>query len=448
MSNSSTESVNLNTAQIKVVTADGKMVRKATFAGTMGSFVEWYDYGIYGLLTTYLAVNIMGSKDVGSLLLTNVGFLVSFLARPFGGVICGFLGDRLGRKNLLAVLLLLISASTACIGLIPSSSVISWAAPALLILFRILQGFSAGGEVAGAMAFVGEYANNRHRNFAQSFIAVGSFFALFFGSTLSAILITTLGDANMSGWGWRIPFMVALPLGYIGFYIRSKMEDTPHFNALRERNVVERNPLKTVFTSKKHLAAIALTIFLPAVNGPGYYLLFAYMPTYLKTSLGANNFTMLGALVVTAASLVAIIIAIPIMARLSDRYGRKPILALSAIGTAVLSYPSFLMITTGNMALASIGAVMMALAFSGHAAVVHTVLTELFPTTVRYSAYSIGFNVSTIIFGGSAPLVMTAIISATKNSMVPGYFSIAASVITLATVFFLKETKGLPLQTH
>ncbi|HKU29242.1 MAG TPA: MFS transporter [Arthrobacter sp.] len=448
MSNSSTESVNLNTAQIKVVTADGKMVRKATFAGTMGSFVEWYDYGIYGLLTTYLAVNIMGSKDVGSLLLTNVGFLVSFLARPFGGVICGFLGDRLGRKNLLAVLLLLISASTACIGLIPSSSVISWAAPALLILFRILQGFSAGGEVAGAMAFVGEYANNRHRNFAQSFIAVGSFFALFFGSTLSAILITTLGDANMSGWGWRIPFMVALPLGYIGFYIRSKMEDTPHFNALRERNVVERNPLKTVFTSKKHLAAITLTIFLPAVNGPGYYLLFAYMPTYLKTSLGANNFTMLGALVVTAASLVAIIIAIPIMARLSDRYGRKPILAWSAIGTAVLSYPSFLMITTGNMALASIGAVMMALAFSGHAAVVHTVLTELFPTTVRYSAYSIGFNVSTIIFGGSAPLVMTAIISATKNSMVPGYFSIAASLITLATVFFLKETKGLPLQTH
>ena len=448
MSNSSTESVNLNTAQIKVVTADGKMVRKATFAGTMGSFVEWYDYGIYGLLTTYLAVNIMGSKDVGSLLLTNVGFLVSFLARPFGGVICGFLGDRLGRKNLLAVLLLLISASTACIGLIPSSSVISWAAPALLILFRILQGFSAGGEVAGAMAFVGEYANNRHRNFAQSFIAVGSFFALFFGSTLSAILITTLGDANMSGWGWRIPFLVALPLGYIGFYIRSKMEDTPHFNALRERNVVERNPLKTVFTSKKHLAAIALTIFLPAVNGPGYYLLFAYMPTYLKTSLGANNFTMLGALVVTAASLVAIIIAIPIMARLSDRYGRKPILAWSAVGTAVLSYPSFLMITTGNMALASIGAVMMALAFSGHAAVVHTVLTELFPTTVRYSAYSIGFNVSTIIFGGSAPLVMTAIISATKNSMVPGYFSIAASVITLATVFFLKETKGQPLRTH
>jgi MHS family proline/betaine transporter-like MFS transporter len=445
---STPESSRLDTSQVRVITADGKVVRKATIAGTMGSFVEWYDYGIYGLLTTYLAVNLMGSKDVGSLLLTNVGFLVSFLARPFGGIICGYLGDKLGRKTLLAVLLLLISGATAAIGLVPSASVIGWAAPALLILLRVLQGFSAGGEVAGAMSFVGEYAHRNHRNFAQSFIAVGSFFALFFGSALSALLITTLGDTTMNSWAWRIPFVLALPLGYIGFYIRSKMEDTPHFNALRERNVVERNPLKTVFTSKKHLAAIALTIFLPAVNGPGYYLLFAYMPTYLKTSLGANNFTMLGALVVTAASLAAIIIAIPIMARISDRFGRKPVLAWSAVGTAVLSYPSFLMITTGNMGLASLGAVLMALAFSGHAASVHTVLTELFPTTVRYSAYSIGFNVSTIIFGGSAPLVMTAIISATKDSMVPGYFSIAASIITLVTVFFLRETKGQELTTH
>lgn len=449
MTKQSTDSVELNTAQIKVVTADGRMVRKATFAGTMGSFVEWYDYGIYGLLTTYLAINIMGSKDIGSLLLTNVGFLVSFLARPFGSVICGFLGDRLGRKNLLAVLLLLISGATACIGLIPSYSVIFWAAPALLILFRILQGFSAGGEVAGAMAFVGEYAHNKHRNYSMSFIAVGSFCALLFGSAISAGLITALGDSTMEAWGWRIPFLFALPLGYVGFYIRSKMEDTPHFAALRERNEVERNPLRTVFTSKRHLKAIALTIFLPALNGPGYYLLFAYMPTYLKTQLGSgHNFTMLQALLVTAVSLVAIIIAIPHMARLSDRIGRKPVLALSAVLMAVVSYPMFAMITTGNMPLACVATIVMAIAFSGHAAVVHTVLTEMFPTTVRYSAYSIGFSISTIIFGGSAPLVMTELIKATGNSMVPAYASIGTAIITLVSVYFLKETKGQPLQTH
>jgi MHS family proline/betaine transporter-like MFS transporter len=443
-----TTSDRLDTTAVKVVTADGKVVRKATIAGSVGSFVEWYDYGIYGLLTTYLAINIMGGAEAGGLFLTNVGFLVSFIARPFGSVICGYLGDKLGRRTLLATLLLLISASTAAIGLIPSASVIGIAAPILLLALRVLQGFSAGGEVAGAMSFVGEYAHDARRNFAMSFIAVGSFVALMFGSAFSAVLITTLGDETMSAWAWRVPFLLAAPLGYIGFYIRRKMEETPYFEALRERNTVERNPLAAVFTSKRHLKAIAITIFLPALNGPGYYLLFAYMPTYLKTSLGdAHNFTMLQALTVTAFSLIAIVIAIPLMARLSDRIGRKPVLAISSIAVAVVAFPMFLLITTGTFGLACIGTIVLAIAFSGHAAVVHTVLTEMFPTTVRYSAYSIGFSISTIIFGGSAPLVMTSIIQATGSSLVPAFAAVITALITLVTLAFVKETKGLPLES-
>lgn len=439
----------LDTQQVQVATADGKVVRRATVAGALGSFVEWYDYGIYGLLATYLAINVMGSADAGSLFLTNVGFLVSFLARPFGSVICGYLGDKMGRKNLLSTLLLLISGATAAIGLIPSHAAIGIAAPILLILLRILQGFSAGGEVAGAMSFVGEYAPNRSRNFAMSFIAVGSFLALLFGSLLSTGLIVMLGDATMESWAWRIPFLVAVPLGYVGFYIRSRMEDTPHFQALRENNHVERNPLRAVFTSKKHIQAIIITIFLPALNGPGYYLLFAYMPTYLKTSLGeGHNFGSVQALMVTAVGLVAIIIAIPFMALLSDRIGRKPVLALSAIAMAAASYPMFAFIATGQTGLAMAGALVMALAFAGHAAVVHTVLTEIFPTTVRYSAYSIGFSISTIIFGGSAPLIMTELIRTTGNSMVPAWASIITAMLTLTTVLFLKETKGQQLRSH
>lgn len=438
----------LDTTQVGVVTADGKVVRRATVAGAIGSFVEWYDYGIYGLLATYLAINVMGGAEVGSLFLTNIGFLVSFIARPFGSVICGYLGDRIGRKALLSTLLILISGATFAIGCIPSQDVIGVAAPILLIALRVLQGFSAGGEVAGAMAFVGEYAPDARRNFAMSFIAVGSFFALMFGSIFSAVLITTLGDASMEAWGWRIPFLFAAPLGYIGFYIRRRMEETPHFEALRERNAVTRNPLREAFASKEHRKAIALTIFLPALNGPGYYLLFAYMPTYLKTSLGENSFTLVDALVVTACSLVAIIIAIPLMARLSDRIGRKPVLVISAVAVGVAAYPAFAAITTGQMGLAIIGAVVMALGFSGHAAVVHTVLTELFPTTVRYSAYSIGFSISTIIFGGSAPLVMTEIIKATGSSVVPAYAAIITAAITLVTTLLLKETRGQPLRVE
>jgi MHS family proline/betaine transporter-like MFS transporter len=299
------------------------------------------------------------------------------------------------------------------------------------------------------MSFVGEYAPNRTRNYAMSFIAVGSFLALLFGSLLSTTLIVTLGDATMEAWAWRIPFLVAVPLGYVGFYIRSRMEDTPHFAALREHNQVERNPLRAVFTSKKHLQAIAITIFLPAVNGPGYYLLFAYMPTYLKTSLGKeHNFSSAQALMVTAVGLVAIIIAIPLMGRLSDRIGRKPVLVISAVAMAAVSYPMFAFIATGQMGPAMAGATVMALAFAGHAAVVHTVLTEIFPTTVRYSAYSIGFSISTIIFGGSAPLVMTELIKSTGNSMIPAWASIVTALITLTTIFFLKETKGQQLRSH
>lgn len=444
-----TASRTLSTEQVAVVTADGKVVRRATIAGAIGSFVEWYDYGIYGLLTTYLAVNIMGGADAGSLLLANVGFLVSFIARPFGSVICGYLGDRIGRRTLLATLLILISAATACIGLIPSHEVIGIGAPVLLIALRMLQGFSAGGEVAGAMAFVGEYAHDATRNFSMSFIAVGSFLALMFGSAFSAALITTLGDATMEAWGWRIPFLLAGPLGYIGFFIRRKMEETPHFEALRELKSVEPNPLKAVFTSKRTMMAIVLTIFLPALNGPGYYLLFAYMPTYLKTSLGeGHNFSMLEALMVTALSLVAIVIAIPFMARLSDRIGRKKVLAISAVATGIAAYPAFALITTGEFGPAAAATVVMAIAFSGHAAVIHTVLTEMFPTTVRYSAYSIGFSLSTIIFGGSAPLIMTEIIDATGSSMVPAIAAIITAGISLVSLLFVRETRGLPLRVE
>lgn len=439
----------LDTTAVTKITADGSIVRRVTIAGALGSVVEWYDYGIYGLLTTYLALSIVGGGDAASLILTNAGFAVSFLARPFGGVIFGYLGDKIGRKRLLATLLLLISGSTFAIGLVPSHAAIGIAAPVLLIALRILQGFSAGGEVAGAMSFVGEYAHREHRNFAQSFVAIGSFAALLFGSTFSAVLITTLGDATMESWAWRIPFFLAAPLGYVGFWIRRRMEETPHFQALQERKAVQRNPLKTAFTSRRHVAAIVLTIFLPALNGPGYYLLFTYMPTYLKTQLGEDhNFTLVTALVVTACSLVAIIISIPLMARLSDRIGRKPVLIISAIASGVVAFPMFALLATGNFGFAVIGAVVLAVAFSGHAAVVHTVLTEMFPTTVRYSAYSIGFNVSTVIFGGSAPLVMTALINATGSSMIPAYAAIITAAITFVCCFFVRETRGSDLRVE
>ncbi|TLS42344.1 MFS transporter [Streptomyces montanus] len=420
-------------------------VRRATAAGAIGSFVEWYDYGIYGLLAGTLSTAFFPGDADSALLLTYAGFAVSFAIRPFGAAICGYLGDRIGRKRLLAALILLISGATAAIGVLPTYKAIGWAAPVLLIGLRLLQGFSAGGEVAGAMSFVAEHAEDKRRGFTTSWLPVGSFVSLLAGSLLARLLIETLGQDAMNSWAWRIPFLVAVPLGAVGFYIRSKLEDTPRFQAVMESRNVSHNPVKEALTSREHLKAIGLAIALPALNGPGYYIVFVYMPTYLSTEL---EFTPSNALLVTAAGLLAISVTIPFMARLSDRLGRKPVLAGSALAMAILGYPCFQLISHGSVAAASLGAVLLAVGFAGHAGVIQVTLTELFPTRVRYSAYSIGFSITTALFGGAAPLLMTYLIDRTGDKGVPSYAVVLTALITFVTALALKETSGKPLRDN
>src|SRR5471030_70613 len=421
-------------------------VKRASFAGGVGSFVEWYDYGIYGLLVGTLAL-VFSANDIGGtnagLMLTYVGFTVSFVVRPFGGIICGYLGDKMGRQKLLAVLLLMISLATAAIGLLPGYSSIGWAAPALLILLRLVQGFSAGGEVSGAGSFVAEYAEDHRRATVMSPLVMGSFIALLFGSLLISGLINYYGMDAMRSWAWRIPFLLAIPMAMIGFYIRTRIEDTPHFKLVKESQRIVPNPLKEVLSSPRHLKAIGLAITLPAVNGPGYYILFVYMPTYLNKVM---HFSQMQSLLVTACGLLTIIGAIPMMAWLSDRLGRKPLLIASAIAMGVLAWPCFWLLTLGMMPLACMSAMLLAFAFAGHAGVIQSTLAEMFPTTVRYSAYSIGFNLSTVVFGGSAPLLMTWLIGLTGIASIPSYMVILTASLTLISALYLKETAGQPLR--
>ncbi|RLM26376.1 MFS transporter [Brenneria alni] len=428
--------------------AQNNVVRRASLAGGVGSFVEWYDYGIYGLMVSTLVLvfssSEMGLTDAG-LMLTYLGFTVSFVVRPFGGVICGYLGDRIGRQKLLAILLLMISLATAAIGLLPSYASIGWAAPALLILLRIVQGFSAGGEVSGAGSFVAEYAEDHRRAVVMSPLVMGSFIALLFGSLLVSGLINIWGADAMKEWLWRVPFLLAIPMAMIGVYIRTRIQDTPHFQLIKQSKRVVHNPIRTVLTSKRHLKAIGLAITLPAVNGPGYYVLFVYMPTYLHKVM---HFTQVQSLMVTACGLLTIIGAIPMMAWLSDRLGRRPLLIASAVAMAVLAWPCFWLLTLGMMPLACMAAILLAFAFAGHAAVIQATLAEMFPTNVRYSAYSIGFNLSTVIFGGSAPLLMTWLIGLTGIASIPSYMVILTAILTIISALYLKETAGKPLNAE
>jgi MHS family proline/betaine transporter-like MFS transporter len=333
-----------NAAPVQHERLTSRQTRKVVTAGCVGIFVELYDNGIFAFMAGTLALVFLapGNPD-NALLFVFAGYAVSFFVRPLGAVVCGYLGDRIGRQKLLVFVILLISVATAGIGLLPPFAAIGVAAPILLVLLRLLQGFSVGGEAAGAMTFLAEHAPEGKRGIITSYAQIASFAALLTGTLVAFSMSPWLTQAAIDGGGfgsfaWRIPFLVAIPMGIIGWYIRKAISDTPNFEKLKEEGGLSKNPLKEAFQSKEHRRAMLLALFIPLMNGSGYYVLFSYMPTFLKGK--QLNFTIGEALLVTACSLVVICIAIPFMGALSDRVGRKKVIAGSAIAMAVLGIPS------------------------------------------------------------------------------------------------------------
>ncbi|WP_190815617.1 MFS transporter [Saccharopolyspora pogona] len=432
------------TQELGTSEVDKKTLRRVTVAGSVGVFVEFYDYGVYGFLASTIATVFFPKQDgTAALLLTFSIFGLTFFVRPVGGVVCGYLGDRIGRQRTLVLVLMLISGSTVAIGLLPTYAAVGVAAPILLLVLRLAQGFSAGGESAGAMSFVAEYAPEGRRGMLTSLSQLGSYASLLLGAVVTTVLTETLGTDAMTEWGWRIPFLLAVPMAVIGFYIRSKLDETPKFQQLRKDSAPARNPLKETLASAEHRKAVLLAITIPILNGTGYYVLFSYMPTYLNKTL---HFSVVQGLLITVCTLIAIIAAIPVAGRLSDRIGRKRTIAGSALSLVVLGYPCYWLLTQGSVALATVGGVIMAVLFAGHTGVIHIVLVELFPTRLRYTAYALGYNISTAAFGGSAPFLMTYLISATGNSAMPAYYLVLTAAVTALAVLAIPETAHSPLK--
>ena len=281
------------------------------------------------------------------------------------------------------------------------------------------------------------------RGLYTSYAQIASFLSLLTGTLIAAALTSGLGADRMESYGWRIPFLLAIPLGITGIYIRKRISDTPNFTRLQESGGLSKNPLKEAFTSREHRRAMLLALFIPLMNGSGYYVLFTYMPTFMSSEL---HFSKVQGLLVTSTSLVAISLAIPYMGRLSDRVGRKKVLAVSAIGMVIAGIPCYLLIGTGNVPLAILGACVMAVIFAGHTGVIHILLVELFPTKVRYSAYGLGYNISSALFGGTAPLLMTYLIHRTGNVDMPAFYAVATALGTLIAVSRVKDRAHLPLR--
>ncbi|GAT06969.1 MULTISPECIES: MFS transporter [Mycobacteriaceae] len=423
-------------------TADSEAIRKAVVGASIGNAVEWFDFAIYGLLATYIAEKFFPPGDeTAALLNTFAVFAAAFFMRPLGGFFFGPLGDRIGRQRVLALVILLMSASTLAIGLVPSYDAIGVAAPLLLLFLRCLQGFSAGGEYGSGACFLAEYATDRHRGFIVSFLVWSVVVGFLLGALTVTGLETLLSEPAMNSYGWRIPFLIAGALGVVGLYIRLRLKDTPEFENLREQGEVATSPLREALrTSWRPILQIAGLV---VIHNVGFYIVFTYLPTYFTETL---EFTKVDAFVsIAVASMVAIIL-IPPLGALSDRIGRKPLLYSGAIGFALFAYPLFLLLNSGSLAAAVTAHATLAALESVFVSASLAAGAELFATRVRSSGYSIGYNMSVAIFGGTAPYVATWLVDRTGNEIAPAYYVIAAAAVTLATLLTMRETARRPLR--
>ncbi|MFH8931799.1 glycine betaine/L-proline transporter ProP [Streptomyces pristinaespiralis] len=435
-----------------ITVTDEAAVRRAVKAASLGNAMEWFDFGIY----SYLAVTIghvffPSENDTVQLLSSFATFAVAFLVRPLGGMVFGPLGDKIGRKKVLAATMILMAIGTGAIGLIPSYASIGFWAPALLILFRLVQGFSTGGEYGGASTFIAEYAPDKRRGFFGSFLELGTLAGYVGAAGLVTLLTALLGSDAMEAWGWRLPFLVAAPLGLVGVYLRLKLDETPAFQKLEAESAHAPEAADAVETTAKgdladifrtYWPTLILCIALVGAYNITDYMLLSYMPTYLSDELGYSETHGLLILIGVMVFLMAIINQV---GRLNDRYGRKPLLMTGMLGFLLLSAPAFLLIGQGSVLAMTAGMLMLGLSLVCLLGTMSAALPALFPTHVRYGSLSVGYNLSASLFGGTTPLVVTALISATDNNLMPAYYAMAAALVGVIAVACMKETAQRPL---
>lgn len=420
--------------------------RVAIAAAALGNATEWFDYGIYAYGLAYISAALFPGNTASATLFALGTFAISFLIRPLGGLFWGPLGDRLGRKRVLALTVLTMSGATLLVGLLPTYATAGWLAPATLILLRMVQGFSTGGEYGGAATFIAEYAPDSRRGLCGSFLEFATLAGFSLGALLMLGFALLLGDTAMHAWGWRLPFLVAAPLGLVGFYLRSRLEETPVFRELeeqahrREQAAPAAMPIGRLLVryARPLLLLGGLVVALNVVN----YVLLAYMPTYMHKELGVSeNMSLLIPLI----GMLAMMVLLPFAGWLSDRVGRKTMWWISLVGLFVAAVPMFTLMTHGVLG-AFIGFAVLGVLYVPQLATISAMFPAMFPTHVRYAGMAIAYNVSTSLFGGTAPIVNDWLIARTGNALIPAYYMMAACAVGLVALVAVIETRGCSLR--
>jgi MFS transporter, MHS family, proline/betaine transporter len=412
--------------------------RKTILAGFIGNILEWYDFAVYGYFAPIIASHFFPSDDPTASLIATFGvFAAGYMARPIGGAIFGHIGDIYGRKLVLTLSVGLMGISTFLIGVLPDHAAIGVSASILLLILRLLQGLSVGGEFTGSIVFLVENARENRRGLTGSWANFGAILGFLIGSGIGAACAILLTQEQLDAWGWRVPFLVGILIAFVGMYIRHNLTEIPLEETDRDRT--ESPALTAVKTEWPTMLRIGGLILMANV---GFYLMFVYMTTYLSEIIHVDMST---ALEINTLCLAVILLLIPVGGYLSDKFGRRPILLAASLSLLVFSYPLMALIHHQNMWMILAGqmgfAILIGLSFGVNPAA----LVEMVPARIRCSTLSIAYNACLAIFGGTTPLVATYLIHRTNDDLTPAYMVMAVAAVTTLVVLTIKETARKPL---
>lgn len=405
---------------------------------SVGHILEWYDFGLYGIFAVFIAATIFTSGTKNSLLYTFLVFGLGFVFRPLGSIVFAHIGDRIGRKNALLLTFWFMGIGTILTGLVPSYTSVGFMAPLLLVIFRIIQGFGAGGEWGGVGTYLTELGGSNRRGFFSSWQQVVILLSILAG-TATGIAITSLSSGFLYGYGWRIPFIVSgallIPVAAV---LRARLPETEAFNEIAKKKETVKFPIVKAFT--KDLRSTLLVIMGTMVWTVSFYIMLTYFPTYIKET---TNLNLHNGYIITSIGIAVLTVFVPVFAYLSDKIkSRKKVALVGSIAFIVLPYPVFRVVHGGTLGEVIIATVVMDFFISFLSGTLLAWFAESFPTNDRYTGF-VPYNISTSYLGGFAPFIATALIAATNDPIAPIYYLILAGVVSTIGFLLMYDTAKL-----
>lgn len=408
---------------------------KKVFAAGLGNVLEWYDFGCYGFFAVIIGNVFFPSDDPFTSLLASFGaFAAGYLARPVGALVLGHIGDKLGRMRALTLVISVMGGATLVIGLLPGYATIGVAAPILLVLLRILQGFAVAGEYSTSTVFLIEHAPAHRRGYVSSWSTVGQFSGLILGSGVGALVSTIVGQEAVADWGWRVPFILSIIITALGFYYRRGMADAPV--AEEGQGAVDaKSPV--IVAARTEWRSMLIYFCMIVMSGVGWFVAYVYAVNDITAHMHVSTAR---ALDINTVALFAVILVTPFAGMAADRFGRKPLAIIAAVGTGVLALPLWWLIHHDNTGYILIGQLTFAVLFAIGWASYAVIMVETLAPRVRVTVISVGNGLAYGIFGGLTPLVATYLVELTGSEFAPVYLLIAMAAISFIAILLVPET--------